>query len=75
VATETDPWDRRKPVPAFIAELWIEDCDKKDIQTIYSFDKSVVSCELLKERETQIDSLSSGFPRSGGGTIATDNSR
>jgi hypothetical protein len=75
VATETAPWDRRKPVPAFIAELWIEDCDKKDIQTIYSFDKSVVSCELLKERETQIDSLSSGFPRSGGGTIATDNSR
>ena len=36
VATETAPWDRRKPVPAFIAELWIEDCDKKGIQTIYS---------------------------------------
>jgi hypothetical protein len=30
------PGDRRKPVPAFIAGLWIEDCDKKGIQKIYS---------------------------------------
>jgi hypothetical protein len=29
-------WDRRKPLPAIIAELWTEDCDKKGIQTIYS---------------------------------------
>ena len=30
------PGDRRKPVPAFIAGLWIEDCDKTDVQKIYS---------------------------------------
>jgi hypothetical protein len=29
VAAEIAPWDRRKLVPAFIAGLWIEDCDKK----------------------------------------------
>jgi len=45
----------------------------------YAFDLFIdnrsFSCDFLKERETQLDSLSSGFPRSGGGTIATDNSR
>jgi hypothetical protein len=74
VAIETAPWDRRKSVPAFIAGLWIEDCDKKRHPDNLLFDKSVASCEFLKERETQIDFLSSGFPRLGGGTIATDNS-
>jgi hypothetical protein len=36
VATETAPWNRREPVRAFITGLWIEDYDKKGIQTIYS---------------------------------------
>ena len=38
-------------------------------------DKGAVSGDFPKERETQIDSLSSGFPRSGCGTISPDNSR
>jgi hypothetical protein len=38
-------------------------------------DKRAASCDFSKERETQIDILSSGFPRSGCGTISTDTSR
>lgn len=38
-------------------------------------DNDAVSCDFLEERETQIDSLSGGFPRSGCGTISTDTSR